>query len=232
MEKMQPYTNLFIEKPSTQGRRFVVGDIHGCRKTFKSLLFKKFQLHPQDQLFLLGDYVNRGTDSLGVLQDIMELQTSGYQIFPLRGNHEQMLIEKLDRKEESHYTSIVHQLDEKQGLWLNALPYYYILDRFYLVHGAINTQVENPLEDLQYMLWQRKTLNPSNFLQGKQLIYGHTKNKLTTIWEAIEDRLDCIPLDNGCYMGCQHRAPCPEEYGYLCGLDLDRWYLYVQKNED
>jgi len=48
-----------IEKPSI-GRRIAIGDIHGCFKTFKSLLENKIRLKEEDQLFLLGDYIDKG----------------------------------------------------------------------------------------------------------------------------------------------------------------------------
>ena len=48
-----------VEAPENGGRRLVITDIHGCAKTFKKLL-DKVGLNENDQLFLLGDYINRG----------------------------------------------------------------------------------------------------------------------------------------------------------------------------
>ena len=67
-----------LENP--YGRRFVIPDIHGCYKSFKSLL-DKIRLTKTDHLFLLGDYINRGPCSQLVLDLILDLLDSGYQIF-------------------------------------------------------------------------------------------------------------------------------------------------------
>ncbi len=76
----------------TGGRRWVVSDIHGCFKTFKAIVEKRIELTKADQLFLLGDYINRGKDSARVLDYIIHLIQQEYQKFPLRGNHEQKLL--------------------------------------------------------------------------------------------------------------------------------------------
>ncbi len=45
------------------GNEYVIPDIHGCLLTFKALL-KNIKLKKDDRLFLLGDYIDRGPDSL------------------------------------------------------------------------------------------------------------------------------------------------------------------------
>ena len=73
-------------------RRIVVGDIHGCSQTFRSLAEEEIRLAGNDILYLLGDYVDRGPDSKGVLDYIMDLMQGGYDVRPLRGNHEEDLL--------------------------------------------------------------------------------------------------------------------------------------------
>ena len=75
--------------------RYAVGDIHGGAKTFKALL-KRLQLQQGDQLYLLGDYIDRGPDSKGVLEIILELMISGYDVRPVRGNHDDMLLQTVN----------------------------------------------------------------------------------------------------------------------------------------
>ncbi|MBX2843136.1 MAG: metallophosphoesterase, partial [Flammeovirgaceae bacterium] len=83
----------YFHIPKTKtGRRFVIADIHGCYQSFKELI-KKIELRKEDQLFLLGDFVDRGPNSSGVFNVIFSLLKNEFQVFPLRGNHEQMLIE-------------------------------------------------------------------------------------------------------------------------------------------
>ena len=71
--------------------RYAIGDIHGGVKTFRALL-RKIDLRHSDQLFTLGDYVDRGPDSKGVLDTIMELLRAGYDVTALRGNHDDMML--------------------------------------------------------------------------------------------------------------------------------------------
>ena len=131
-EKTPPLT---YEIPPAQARRFAVPDIHGCNKTFQALL-DRIQLTTNDQLFLLGDYIDRGPDSVGVLDTILRLKEEGYSVFPLRGNHEQMLIESITtlprnvllfHKEENMEGLLVDEdtvADKYKDLLLN-LPYYF-----------------------------------------------------------------------------------------------------------
>ena len=49
--------------------KYAISDIHGCLKTFKALL-TKLDFSKQDELYLLGDYIDRGPDSKGVIDYI------------------------------------------------------------------------------------------------------------------------------------------------------------------
>lgn len=56
------------------GRKILVGDIHGCLATFLKLL-NKINLNIElDKLYLLGDYVDRGPNSKGVIDEIISLK--------------------------------------------------------------------------------------------------------------------------------------------------------------
>ena len=75
------------------GKRYVISDIHGCYNTFKRLVEEVIGLTKSDWLFLLGDYIDRGPSSKDVLDYILDLKESGYSLFPLRGNHEDDLLD-------------------------------------------------------------------------------------------------------------------------------------------
>src|SRR5262245_34440427 len=72
-------------------RVLAIGDIHGCLRAFDDLL-EWVAPTPEDKLILLGDYVDRGPDSRGVLDRILELRPR-LNLICLRGNHEQMMVE-------------------------------------------------------------------------------------------------------------------------------------------
>lgn len=63
--------------------RYVISDIHGCKEQYLQLL-DKIQLSDQDHLYILGDVLDRGFDSIGVLQDIMKRKNVTF----ILGNHE------------------------------------------------------------------------------------------------------------------------------------------------
>ncbi|QCR33421.1 metallophosphoesterase family protein [Lysinibacillus sp. SGAir0095] len=76
---------------------FVIGDIHGCYSLLESLLTK---WNPEEeQLVFLGDYVDRGPESLRVLQKVIQL-AQDYDVVTLSGNHEQLFLGWLDKPEE------------------------------------------------------------------------------------------------------------------------------------
>ena len=71
-------------------RVLAVGDIHGCRKALDHLL-AVVDPKPGDTIVTLGDYVDRGPDSRGVIEKLIELHVAG-QLVALRGNHEIMML--------------------------------------------------------------------------------------------------------------------------------------------
>ena len=68
-----------------------IGDIHGCSAALDALL-DAIRPHPEDVIVTLGDSINRGPDSRGVVERLMDLGRR-YRLVPLLGNHEQMLLE-------------------------------------------------------------------------------------------------------------------------------------------
>jgi serine/threonine protein phosphatase 1 len=72
-------------------RTLVIGDIHGCLHAFNGLL-DAIHPAPTDQLILLGDYVDRGPDTRGVIDRILQLAKT-HNVIPLRGNHEDMMLD-------------------------------------------------------------------------------------------------------------------------------------------
>lgn len=63
--------------------RYVISDIHGCKKEYLQLL-NKIQFSDQDHLYILGDILDRGFDPIGVLQDAMKRKNVTF----ILGNHE------------------------------------------------------------------------------------------------------------------------------------------------
>ena len=72
------------------GRTIAIGDIHGC-STALDVLIAALAPKPEDVIVTLGDFVDRGPDSRGVIDRLIELQGT-CRLVPLLGNHEQMLL--------------------------------------------------------------------------------------------------------------------------------------------
>ncbi len=246
----------FLLTKTGTGRRITIGDVHGCAKTLKALVWEKIKPTLDDQIIFLGDYLHRGDDSAGVMDFIFELREKGYEIFTLSGNHEQMALEKdiqarekyeiMSDEERTTYTETYKNIprllkkanfaDEnriifpKYRQFLENLPCCYQMADFVFVHAGINFKTARPFEDFEAMLWQRDDDSVPAWLDFR-IIHGHTVTRLSEIETQVRNREKVINIDNGCYYGVN-----PDNvgvqmgfYGNLCALDVDNWALYTQK---
>jgi len=67
-----------------------IGDIHGCAKSLDALL-ERLELSDDDHLLFVGDYIDRGPDSKGVIDRLLDLREE-YECTFLRGNHESLML--------------------------------------------------------------------------------------------------------------------------------------------
>lgn len=223
-----------VEKPDN-GRRFVMTDIHGHYNTFLSLL-SKISFGKQDQLFLLGDYIDRGKRVPELLDKIIALITEGYTVFPLRGNHEDTCLKR-------HYKSInpTEQflpgykwgkdiIDEERKIFpaylnfLRKLPYYYELDNFILVHAGFEFTNEKLNTNYMNMIWGHT--DPSDNESNKIVVHGHVKRTLSQIQTDVKTKAKVIGIDNSVYTTNN------DEYGNLVCLDLDSFEIFIQPDID
>lgn len=193
-------------------RRFAISDIHGCLDTFNALL-SRIDLQQEDELYLLGDYIDRGPDSPGVLNRIMELQHNGYQLNCLMGNHEEM---QLDRYQRAAHQK--HGYTDEQFLWMSRLDNYLMIPGYILVHAGLDFKSDDPLKDTYQMRWIRywEADLDREWLGNRRIVYGHTPRPYTDIMRQVK-RLDEEPalcIDAGCAF--QARG-----LGYLVAFDLD-----------
>lgn len=236
-----------ISNISKIGRKLVVGDIHGCLKTFVELVENRIQLTKHDNLFLLGDYIDRGPSSAGVLDYIISLIEQDYNIFPLRGNHEESLLQAYHEYDRESFilmltkiTKVPDLLDENMNFrkkhleFLEKLPYYYELDNCFLVHGGFDSRKEDPFNDFSSMI--QLYIDDDNYdisiLNGKRLIHGHKVTEIQIIEQKVAEQAQVIPLDNGCAYVKKHKIYDYTKQGNLCCLNIDTLELFVQKNID
>jgi serine/threonine protein phosphatase 1 len=219
----------------TGGRRLVVPDIHGCRRTFEALL-DRVQLDRSDQLFLLGDYINKGPDSSGVLEHVFALLAQGYAVFTLRGNHEQEMMNHARQgpralrayAQEQHSEDLLDaegRIVERYHAFMRQLPFYFVLDDCFLVHAGFDFEAERPFADLKAMLEIRNFPVDPAAIDNKKIIHGHNPLPLPYILQQLETGQTVIPLDNGCVYFGERAAQ-----GNLLCLELDTFALIAQPN--
>jgi serine/threonine protein phosphatase 1 len=75
----------------TEGRIIAIGDVHGFSAALAALV-RAINPAPLDTLVFLGDYIDRGPDSRGVLGQVIALAERCI-VLPLLGNDEEMLLE-------------------------------------------------------------------------------------------------------------------------------------------
>ncbi|MBS1122500.1 MAG: uncharacterized protein H6Q90_4728 [Deltaproteobacteria bacterium] len=80
------------------GRTFAIGDIHGDLGALQTLFARLPVLTPDDKLVFLGDFLDRGPESAGVIQFVRDLEATGpAEVIALRGNHEDAWIQVIDK---------------------------------------------------------------------------------------------------------------------------------------
>jgi len=230
MKMAKEYTPKIIDK-NEKGRRIAIGDIHGCFFAFKKLL-EKLEITQNDQIFLLGDVIDKGQNSSKVLDLIIELKNSNHQIFPIKGNHEEKLLNAFNcgfdffEKYLETYNSqdlLCGNLEEYLELISN-FEYCIELDKYVLSHAGINEGEINPFTDLRGMFSNIKfQFNEAKYLKKIQ-IHGHIVRTINEIEENVNNKNMRFSIDSGCYLN-------NKEFGYLTALELDSMKLFHQKEE-
>lgn len=216
-------------------RRFAIGDIHGCSRTFRKLL-KKINLSLEDEVYILGDMIDRGNNSSGVLDYIINLREKGYKIFPIMGNHEKMLLDVLNKDSQyihdylkyyksSDLLSETGNVKKRYSDLLKSLPYYYELDNCILVHAALNLTNENIFEDKKFMISSRYQLGNVDDLKGKHIIHGHVSYEIKIIRNNILTKQPIISIDNGCIYGKSRKG-----FGKLVCLNINTFEITTKNN--
>lgn len=235
-------------------KRWVIPDIHGCYKTLKTLF--EYQIKPdrEDTIYFLGDYIDRGPDSKGVIDYIRQMQADGYQVFPLKGNHEDYCVraveaefkrknflgiktanriraewEKHGGKETQESFGITDLKDFPKDYleWMQELPYYIELEDYILVHAGLNFDISNPFDDKISMIWLRDYRIVPAKINNKTIVHGHVPVSLEFIDMMLKNNSHhFIDLDNAVYTSNR------PGFGNLVALELNSKELKVQSNMD
>lgn len=179
-------------------RILAISDIHGELEKWE-LLMKKANYDPQkDQLILLGDYVDRGPASKGVLEKVMELHAQG--AIALLGNHDHMMIKSFEQdrvsierwfrngaqKTLASYGHSAGEMEsgapesleltpllERHTAFLNGLDCYYENDDYIFVHGGVHPTMPLQETDPYILMWIRDEFH-HGYKGEKTVVFGHT----------------------------------------------------------
>ena len=174
-------------------RIYAVGDIHGHLDKLESLM-NKLPLFPDDRLVFLGDYIDRGPDSRGVISLLLQIKEQHNCVF-LCGNHEHMMRDYLqgcrvyDRElwilnGGSYCLQSYGIVDPVPGsvvipsehtTFLQSLKYYHQEPGFVFVHGGLKPHL--PLEKNRWkdILWPRSAFYTSRYHWPEGVVvFGHT----------------------------------------------------------
>ncbi len=221
-------------------RTFAITDIHGCAITFEIMLRDVLRLQKEDTLYLLGDYIDRGPDSKGVLDHIIALKEDGYHLRCLRGNHEQFMLDAIydesnlnfwlrnggDTALKSFEVSHPQEINVSYLDFLESLEYYFEDEHGFFVHAGFNFAAEAPFEDKDAMLSIRNFVVDTVQVHNKKVFHGHTPTRFQDIrMKLLQLQAIAISLDNGCV----YDKP---GFGQLLALELENNDLHVQARID
>lgn len=225
-------------------RKIAISDIHGCAKTLKALL-NALELRKEDLLFFLGDYIDRGPDSRGVLDLIFQLIDTGFQVRCLAGNHDvHLLTARVDsyfhefwkqrwggsKTLESFGVTHARDIPAVYVDFLAELPWVWEVGDFILVHAGLDFSAEDPLKTNLEMLEIRNWYSRIDYewLGSRYVVHGHTPTPAAVIREMVKhfDVLRALDIDAGCF-AIQY-----EGYGNLCAFELESRRLWFQPNID
>lgn len=188
-------------------RTLIIGDIHGCLGALNLVLEAA---GPADRIITLGDYVDRGPDSRGVLDRLIELQDQG-KLIAIRGNHDLMMVGSAQSRSAGHWlfhggreTLESYFTTEKQD-WPKAVPAshwdflsnlvdFHEGDDFFCVHARVEAGLALEDQPESALFWE-KLEEPVAHYTGKTMICGHTK-----LANGLPLRLpQTIAIDTGAY---------------------------------
>ena len=159
--------------PTTRPIPFAFGDLQGCHAPFKRL-FKTLPLAPDTPVWLAGDLINRGPDSLATLRDVVAL---GQRAVAVLGNHDLHLLAvsagiRTQRKSDT-LADILAAPDAPDLLdWLRHRPFAHFEDGMLMVHAGVLPQWDVTLA-LELADELQRTLRSANWKETLAQWYGN-----------------------------------------------------------
>lgn len=204
-------------------RTIAIGDIHGCLAALDALL-ERIQPAASDTIIFLGDYIDRGPDSAGVINRVLDLQEE-CNVVALHGNHEAMLMmARIDstqvnfwltyggRETLESYGGDMDDIPDRHIEFFEDNKLYHETENYFFVHANYTPSLPLDAQPEYALLWEHLHAHlPEKHISGKRAVIGHTPQPNGDI--LVLDQLICI--DTHCYGG-----------GYLTALDVDNQTIW------
>ena len=176
-------------------RLLAIGDVHGCPGPLDDLL-AWVDPAPDDVIITLGDYVDRGPDSRGVIRRLIELRQTR-KVVCLRGNHEVMMLEawKGGRDDRKMWLGVggvqclgsygsapgrsgtFEDIPREHWDFLeHNLLDYYETEHFIFVHAGVSYGVDMAAQSDDVLYWEFLGTEMKH-QSGKTVIVGHSSQK-------------------------------------------------------
>jgi serine/threonine protein phosphatase 1 len=218
-----------------------IGDIHGCLSTLRRLVE---HLPPGEPLVFLGDYVDRGPHSAGVVAYLLALAQTRSCRF-LMGNHERLMLDALadDQAIPSWLinggTTTLISYGTTQREWSGSAdrrallrvhgafydklePYWEDAETIY-VHAGVDVRIADMRDQRdEVLLWIREPFfRHAADWHGKQVVFGHTPTRSMGLPDKTIFRDGpFFGIDTGCVYG-----------GYLTALDTRTHQVWQQRSD-
>ncbi len=182
------------------GRTIIIGDVHGCLQELRELLIK-IEHQSEDRVIMLGDLINRGPDSAGVVGFV---RSAGFEC--LLGNHEYDYLARFGS--EKKYINLFDQIGREAHDWIAALPLFIESENFIAVHAGLEPG-KHPSQSAPQLLVNIRTWDETNgriggidqkpwydyYIEERPVFYGHWAR------QGLNERKNTIGLDSGCVYG-------------------------------
>ena len=201
-----------------RGRLFAIGDIHGCADELVRLL-DAVPGRADDTIVFVGDYIDRGHDSRGVIDYLLRwrTRTPARTVF-LKGNHEDMALDYLGREGQwgeawlrnggvatlrsygiDPHTSradVAAHMPPTHVEFMSALETSLRWSGYLVVHAGIRPGVPWELQRTEDLLWIREEFLDQPHDLDATVVFGHTPHR-----RVVDGQPYRIGIDTGCVYG-------------------------------
>ncbi|QDS88096.1 Serine/threonine-protein phosphatase 1 [Rosistilla ulvae] len=196
------------------GRTIAIGDIHGHADALRRLIA---EIRPRrgDTIVPLGDYVNRGPDARGVIEALIELDSSCHLV-PVLGNHDEMMLDArfdryaLDRfrhaggqqtldsyrPQPSIISAKLSLVPDSHWEFLSRCLAFYETQTCVFTHACYDPYLAMKDQPSSLLRWTSiDGAVPPPHVSGKLVVVGHTPNRIVRNYRHL------ICIDTGCGFG-------------------------------